>query len=193
MAGRPVLRNQLKYLEGLGPEGEEQVLSWIAEGSTVKQVATKLGFPPNSLTALYKWRDKTPVRKEAWHEAMRMRANTLADDTLEIADDALPDVDELRKAEIRIRVRQHLAAVGDPDRYGKNQQIKISGQVEHFHLTAVKEANAAIQAAAIEKLRLSAGSPAPLLAALSSADEDADYTFRSYDDRDDDDELRGLL
>lgn len=197
MAGRPISRQQLKHIISLGEEGEETILSMLASGSTVKDVAEWLGFPRNSLYALYKWRDETPERQAAWRQALAHRSQSLAEESLEIADGAREDVDALRKAEMRIKVRQWLAGVSDPENYGKDKAAKLTINVATMHLTAVESVNRELQERAILKLR--GGDPDALSppAAIPDADyevlDDTPEDIYADDPVEDDTDLRDLL
>lgn len=151
MAGAPLRRERVKALKELGPEGEEQILVWLATGKSVRWICHKLGLGDRSTWAIYKWRDEDEQRKAAWAEALAHRADYLAEESLEIADDVVPDSDSIRKAELQIKVRQWLSAVSNPDRYGKDRS-KAQVHIEHLHLTAVQEINAEIQAEALKRL-----------------------------------------
>lgn len=176
MAGRPVLRNQIAHIESLGPEGEEHILAMLAGGDTVKKVAVYLGFPPTSLASLYKWRDATPERKAAWQQAIAYRAQSLAEESIDIADEANENPDAIRKAELRVKARQWLAGVSDRTNYGKDAAAKLTINVQNMHLTAVESVNRELQQKALRKLR---GEPDPIatttrqtLAAVQGADYD---------------------
>jgi hypothetical protein len=205
MAGQPVTRNQIQHINSLGPEGEETILSLLAGGKTVKDVAEWLGFPRHSLRSLYQWRDETPERQAAWRQAIVHRAQTLAEDSLEIADTAQEGPDAIRKAELRVKVRHWLAGVSDPENYGKDKAAKLTINVATMHLTAVEAVNKELQQRAIARLRAGAEAslPAPDArnAQIQGADVvDADYEVVEDDDSpedpyadDEEDNLLGLL
>jgi hypothetical protein len=164
MAGTPLTTARVAHLKNLGPDGEEQILVWIASGMSIRQVAVELGLGPNGARALYRWRDEDEQRKTAWAKALEHRADFLAEESLEIADDAIPEAAAIRKAELQVKARQWLASVSNPERYGKERK-GAQVHIEHLHLTAVKEFNAARQVAAKERLALRRGDVVP----------DADY------------------
>jgi len=183
VAGQPVFRQQLKHINSLGPEGEEHILAMIAGGAPVREVAVFLGFPPGSHTAIYKWRDETPERRAAWRMAMTHRASALAEESLDIADGVNEDPDAIRKAELRVKVRQWLAGVSDREQYGKEQRAQLTINVGNMHLTAVEAVNREIQQKAIARLRSGAEYVPDLANALPQGADlpDADYTILTSD------------
>lgn len=171
MAGNPVTRKRVAKILDLGPEGEEQIFVWLASGMPIRQIGLQLGLGEHGHRSLYRWRDASEARKHAWEQALEHRADFLAEESLELADDVREDPDAIRKAELQIKVRQWLAGVSNPKRYGKESSSRTTVNIEYLHLTAVEAFNAQKQAEA--KARL-----------LAASDE-ADYEIFADEDSQD--------
>lgn len=145
-----------------GVEREQQILTHFVEGhGSIAKLATHFGV---NLRALYHWLQEDPERWERWQEAKKLRAEVLAEETLDIADEVslLETSEGIRRAELRVKVRQWLAAVNNPTVYGKNQKLEVSHQ--HLHLVAVKEINAADTARRLAMQATKTGQPETVIA-----------------------------
>lgn len=148
------------------------ILNWIAEGVSIREVCRKLGFGNKGITALYSWRNEKPERRAAWAEALRRRGDYLAEECLEIADEVPQEQEAIRKADLRIKTRQWVAACSNPEAYGKSQP-QVTVNIEALHLTAVKNLNDRMEEQA--KARLAAG-------AEGSTEDEADYEIMTEAD-----------
>lgn len=176
MPGRPILREHLRILTEGGQDLEDQIFVWIATGTPMRKLAELCGLGYGSTAALYKWRRETPERLALWNEALKARAEFLAEETLEIADDVDLDPEAIRKAELQTKARQWLASVSDRERFGKDAAARTQVNIGTLHLTAVKEVNAQIQADALKALRAAD----PVLAHAVEQDiEDAQFTVEA--------------
>lgn len=86
----------------------------------------------------------------AWTEAKKYRAEAHAEDAREASEAPAgrdektgeplrPDADHVNAANLRVKVKQWLAAVVDPKTYGKTPDVLLS--IGSLHLTAVQEVN----------------------------------------------------
>lgn len=138
MAGQPIYHAYLQSLRDGGPDLEERIFTRFIEGKE-SIGALAVHFSVN-LRALYKWLHEDPERWARWQKAKEFRAEAMAEGTLDIAEDAPETAEGVRKAELRVKVRQWLAACNFPERYGKQAKVEIS--VNQLHLEALREINA---------------------------------------------------
>lgn len=149
MPGRKIHRMQMASLRER-PDGEAWILEqYVGEGLTVRQLVKALDV---STCAFYEWLKEEPGRWERWKEAKRVRAETLAEETQEIADQVREDPDAVAKAGLRIKARQWLAKVLDPETFGERKEAVV--QIGELHLTALREINAADTQRRIEAAKL---------------------------------------
>lgn len=132
------MRGYREKLHAGGPELEEQIFLQFIEGKTsVKRLCRDIGV---SIRALYDWLQEDPERWVQWQKAKELRAEVMAEDTLDLADDVDESKEAIAKAETQIKVRQWLAACNFPARYGKNAKVEVS--INQLHLEAVRDINA---------------------------------------------------
>lgn len=140
MTGNPIHRMQLASLRDRGVEGEAWILEkYITDPAiSVHKLVKLLDVSTN---AFYVWLKEDPERWVRWQEAKKIRAELLAEETTEISDNVKEDPDHIAKAHLKIKTRQWLAKVLDPDTFGEKRETVV--QIGELHLTAVKEINAA--------------------------------------------------
>ena len=137
MAGQPMRRALERKIEELG--GIEFVCAHIAQGMTIGRLAE---FIECSRPMLSFWINQTEERKEAVLRAKRLKAEFLAEQALDIADQA----DELsnggvNKARLQVDVRKWMAAKLDPEGFGEKQNPQVNISIGDLHLQALKQAN----------------------------------------------------
>lgn len=140
MAGTPIKRALFAKIEKMG--GLEFVCAHIAEGMTIGRLAE---FLECSRPLLSFWINQTEERKQAVLNARKLKAEKLAEDALEIAD----QVDEtsvggVNKARLQVETRKWMASKLDPDGYGEAKQAQVNISIGDLHLQALKQANKAI-------------------------------------------------
>lgn len=119
--------------------GVERILQRIADGETMKQIADTFGVSRSFLS----WKiNGMDGMKERILQARRGRAEKLAEETLTLADNVgTTNPTEIKKVAEQIKVRQWLAGVDDPDRFGAKQaQVNIT--VGGLHLDALRKVQA---------------------------------------------------
>ena len=120
---------QVAALESEGDALWEEVAERFATGTTVRELMRWLGSRLKlgrnlSSGALYNWRDKTDERRASWQHAKEYRADHLAEEGLEIVDEAEGgDADQQQSARLRSDYRRWLAGVSNPEKY----QPKVAG------------------------------------------------------------------
>jgi predicted transcriptional regulator len=93
--------------------GELALFELVSRGMTKKRMLETLGV---SRSAFDRWVQKTAERAARYSRAREEAADSLADETLEIADEADPQTAQVAK--LRIEARRWLAAKINPEAYG---------------------------------------------------------------------------
>lgn len=101
--------------------GEHAVFELVANGMTKKRLLETLGI---SRSAWDRWVQKSAERAERYSRAREAGADSLADDTLAIADEASPEQAQIAK--LRIEARRWLAGKINPAAYGEKQGPSVS-------------------------------------------------------------------
>lgn len=147
MVGQPIIRSQVAKIQALGTEGQETILEMFARGDGIAAIRAFCGVGNR---AFYEWLENAPGMKAAWNEAKKYRAQALADAAMEDAEapagrDAtgvpltfLPE--HVAQAALKVKVKQWLAAVNDPQNFGKSPTAMLT--INHMHLEAVEAINA---------------------------------------------------
>jgi hypothetical protein len=139
MAGTPIKRALFAKIEQHG--GIEFVCAHIAEGMTIGRLAEYLEC---SRPLLSLWINQTEERKEAVLRARKLKAEKLAEDALEIADNADESSNGgVNKARLQVDTRKWMASKLDPDQYGDKQGPAVNISIGDLHLTALKQMNKA--------------------------------------------------
>jgi len=133
MAGRPIYREAVVRIEDKG--GEAYVLECIMDGHPTAAVAAVCDI---SRGMLYEWLHKDNERWERYQEARRIGAHVLAEQALEIVDDATSETIAVDRE--RARIRQWLAERANPRDFGKEAGVQVNLSIGDLHLQAVKQA-----------------------------------------------------
>jgi len=115
--------------------GEVAIIDKLSEGETVLGLARTLGI---SHTAFYDWVDRGgEARAAALARARTRGGQSLAEQTLEIADAATPQ--EAQVAKLRVDTRRWLASKMAPDDYGDKQQPLVNIDLGSMALDALRK------------------------------------------------------
>lgn len=114
--------------------GEAMVFDHISQGKTVDSVIKALGV---SIGGFYKWIDRDAKRGELLMRARARGGQSLAEQTLEIADSASPQ--EAQVAKLRVDTRRWLASKMAPDEYGDKQQPLVNIDLGSMALDALRK------------------------------------------------------
>jgi hypothetical protein len=114
--------------------GEAMVFDHISQGKTVDSMIKALGV---SIGGFYKWVDKDAKRGELLTRARMRGGQSLAEQTLEIADAASPQ--EAQVAKLRVDTRRWLASKMAPDDYGDKQQPLVNIDLGSMALDALRK------------------------------------------------------
>lgn len=140
MAGFPMRRALEKKIEGMG--GIEFVAAHIAQGMTIGRLAE---FIECSRPMLSFWINQTEERRTAVLGARKLKAEKLAEEALEIAD----QVDEtsnsgVNKARLQVDTRKWMAGKLDPENYGDTSKTQVNINMGDLHLQALKHLKAEV-------------------------------------------------
>jgi len=135
MAGQPVRHKMEADIAALG--GPDAILERMASGETIKRIADSLGVSRPFLSG---WMHKQ-VGAEAMEAARRQGADALADETLDIADNATED----RISKLKITTRQWTAAHAYPERYADRQGPVVEINVGDLHLNALRRVESEVK------------------------------------------------
>jgi len=114
--------------------GEVAIVDRLSQGETVLGVARALGI---SHTAFYDWVDRGgEARAAALARARARGGQSLAEETLEIADSATPQ--EAQVAKLRVDTRRWLASKMNED-YGDKQQPLVTIDLGSMALDALRK------------------------------------------------------
>ena len=126
--GRPTGRPR-KYTEALADE----VCRRIAEGESLRRITRDPHIP--SLGTVIKWRREVPGFLQQYAQAMEDRADTYADEIIDIADEEA----DPQKARVRVDARKWVASKLKSKAYGDKVDHKHEGNVGFTVVTGVPE------------------------------------------------------
>jgi hypothetical protein len=113
--------------------GEAMVFDHISQGKTVDSVIKALNV---SIGGFYKWIDRDAKRGELLARARTRGGQSLAEQTLEIADNASPQ--EAQVAKLRVDTRRWLASKMNEE-YGDKQQPLVNIDLGSMALDALRK------------------------------------------------------
>ncbi len=115
--------------------GEAAILESIASGCTISALCKRLGM---AVTTFDRWVDRGgEARRSAYTHARTRAAQSLAEETIDIADAA--SVQEVQLAKLRSDNRWRLAAKLNPETYGDKQQPLINIDLGSMALDALRK------------------------------------------------------
>ena len=137
MPGRPIIREQIRKINEVG---EDAILSALAGGKPVVQTIDSLQV---GRRAFYKWLDSAEGRRERYEQARRYCADSLAEETLAIADGAV-DAHDATVRKLRIQSRQWLAGNMNPDKWRETKGPLVNVTLGDQHLQALKDISGSV-------------------------------------------------
>jgi len=150
VTSNPILKKLATAIDAVG--GEDAVCDMLADNMTIKQVMSQFpvekeeGAEPVVLSnsMFYRWRDRGgPSRRAKIEEAMKMRAETIMEEGMEIVDDVAgaEKMPTVVAAKNRADYRKAFAALLDKERYGTKQE-GVQVHIGRLHLDALRQAGA---------------------------------------------------
>lgn len=107
--------------------GQVIAQTMVEKNLSLKKVCEENGMPPYSVVC--RWRRQHQEFRQMLEDARRDRAELLAEEALELADDADEDADAISKARLRVDVRKWAAEKADPDKFGAKKAVDGNGSV----------------------------------------------------------------
>jgi hypothetical protein len=144
--GKRGAKSQYTVEEGL------TICTWIAEGRSLRSYCRASG---RSIDAIYRWLRSDSVFREQYARAHEDRADTLADELLDIADGVTSGTnEEIQAARLRIEARKWIASKLRPSKWGEQrEQVKAQNVVFNIGLPQKTHSNGAtIDAEPLERL-----------------------------------------
>ena len=115
--------------------GEDAVIEFIASGGTISALCKLLGV---GNTTFDRWVEKGGETRMAAYARARVRAGqSLAEQTIDIADSASPQ--EAQVAKLRVDTRRWLASKQAPDEYGDKQAPLVNIDLGSMALDALRK------------------------------------------------------
>ena len=115
--------------------GEESVWAAIGAGATVRGLCRMLEINPMTF---YRWLDRgNDARRASFDQARRLQAQTLAEESLEIADSSDPT--NVQVAKLRTDVRKWHASRLDPSAWGDQDKPAVSIDLGAITLEALRK------------------------------------------------------
>ena len=115
--------------------GEDAIIEFIASGGTISALCKLLGV---GNTTFDRWVERGGETRMAAYARARVRAGqSLAEQTIDIADAASPQ--EAQVAKLRVDTRRWLASKQAPDEYGDKQQPLVNIDLGSMALDALRK------------------------------------------------------
>ncbi|MDE9483238.1 ubiquitin carboxyl-hydrolase [Xenorhabdus bovienii] len=106
------------------PEVADDICGLLAEGESLRSICKRPGMP-NKAT-VFRWLAENQEFRDQYAHAREVQAETLIEETLEIADDCIADPAEVAKAKLRVDTRKWFITKVAPKKYGELVQQEIN-------------------------------------------------------------------
>ena len=133
MAGQKITKQLYARLD----LSEQDIFEDLATGLPVTEAIRKYQVSKRIWNG---WLYRKPGRRDDYKRAQRHFAETLADETIKIADSCI-DTADAQIAKVRIDARRWIAGKVDPERYGEKQGPSVQINLQSEHLQALKDIN----------------------------------------------------
>lgn len=112
------------YTDDIG----DMLCAWIAKGHSLRSWCQQQDIPQE---VVYRWIRQRADLRERYAQAHEDRADSLADELLEIADQAaqFPSIEGVAAAKLRVETRKWIASKLKPTKYGDKQEVQHTGGV----------------------------------------------------------------
>ena len=125
----------------------ERICAMLAEGYTLRQIARELSF--RSASAIVNWANEDTAFRERYAGAMELRCARMAEEILEISDNAsndwmeregliVPDHENVQRSRLRVDSRKWLLAKMLPKKYGDKVTQEVAGDPNAPLLTRIE-------------------------------------------------------
>ena len=154
-SGKTTTKNKVgRPPEAVPDDIAEQIIEWISLGQTLRDFCRQEGMP--SYRAVYRWMAKNEEFASRFAQARELGQDFIAEECLEIADDASNDWmekidkdgmavgwqlngDHVQRSKLRIETRLKLLAKWNPKKYGDRVGVDHQGGVQLNVVTGVPE------------------------------------------------------
>jgi hypothetical protein len=99
------------------PEVADDICGLLAEGESLRRICQRPGMPNKS--TVFRWLHEHQDFCDQYAHAREVQAETLIEETLEIADDCIADQAEVAKAKLRVDTRKWFITKVAPKKYGE--------------------------------------------------------------------------
>jgi hypothetical protein len=108
----------------------ELICQRLADGESLRAICRDEGMP--SLSGVFGWLGKHEAFAEQYARARETQADALADEIIDIADEAVESSEDAQRQRLRIDARKWVAAKLKPRSYGDRIEadIKVTGSIE---------------------------------------------------------------
>lgn len=155
------IEGEPRFVSLRNPENAERICTLIAEGYTLRQIAREIGCESHG-SAITAWARDNEEFATRYARAMDLRADRMADELLEIADDGtndwierqvgedetitIPDHEHIQRSRLRVDTRKWLMAKMMPKKYG--ERTTLAGDPDNpVHVaTTIEDKRAAAKA-----------------------------------------------
>ncbi|MCC8367085.1 ubiquitin carboxyl-hydrolase [Xenorhabdus sp. PB61.4] len=99
------------------PEVADDICALLADGESLRSICKRPGMPNKS--TIFRWLREHQAFCDQYAHAREVQAETLIEETLEIADDCIADPAEVAKAKLRVDTRKWFITKVAPKKYGE--------------------------------------------------------------------------
>lgn len=141
-------------------EEGDAICSWIAQGKSLRSYCRLEG---RAIDTIYRWLRERPDFRERYARAHDDRADSLADELTDIADEvSAASMEEIQAAKLRIETRKWIASKLKPTKWGE-QQVQQQRTAVTFNIGLPSREQRTIVVDSHSDIDTIAPKPAPLL------------------------------
>lgn len=96
------------------------ICQWVSNGNSLRKYSQLTG---RQLGVIYRWMGQRPSFREMYANSFADRADTLADEMVDIADSCTPTIEAVAKAKLQIETRRWCAERMRPQKWGNVQSV----------------------------------------------------------------------
>ncbi len=117
---RRIVRAQELWMSDVSQLLYDMILAELVKGESLLKTCDAMGI---EVGKIYRFRDTTPERKDAFLQARRDQSETLHEECRDIAE----TVGDVKRARLMIDTRMKMVANIDPSRYGAKVDVTTNG------------------------------------------------------------------
>lgn len=108
------------------PAAFAKIMEYWAKGMTLKDICAKYDWAPDNVGTVYEWRDRTPENTELYVRAQHLKADNLADESLQISDGR----GDPQRDRLRVETRKWAASRFNPRKYGEKLDLTVETKLD---------------------------------------------------------------